>query len=124
MTKYEFAITVPASGGVHRVNVAAAAIAAGAVIHGYATIYSASYLPSNKLFFQCNLGNSGLVFIGGSSVDQTGAGSDYEIASNSALPGGTAAVESQVDISDMDLSQYYVHGTVPGDVVIVSYQQA
>jgi hypothetical protein len=123
MTKYTFPITIPASGGGNRVNVATAAIAAGAVIQGYRTLYSNTYLPAAKLFFQMKAGDSGTAFIGGATVDQTGAGSDYQITSNAALPGGTAAVESQTDSNTVDLSQYYVHGTIPGDIVDVSYQQ-
>src|ERR1019366_220964 len=116
MTKYQFTITVPASGGSNRVNVAAAAIAAGAVIQGYSPLYSASYLPASKLFFQMAAGDSGLGFVGGPLVDQAGTNSDFQLTSAAAAPGGSTSDESHTDSDLLNLGQFYVHGTVPGDV--------
>ena len=126
MTKYEFPITIPASGGANRVNVAVAAFAAGAVPAGCSNLFTTKYLPAVKLSFQMAKGNSGQGFVGGTSVDQTGTGADYTILSNATttLAGQLVTIESQIDVNDVNIEQFNIHGTVPGDVVLVSYFQA
>lgn len=126
MTKYTFPITIPASGGGNRVNVAVAAIAAGAVIAGYSALFSATYLPCCKLYFQMALAAAGGVgYVGGATVDQTGTGADFELtASTATVPGTVREVDSQEDANVLNLAQFYIHGAHPGDVVNVSYFQA
>ncbi len=121
MTKYEFTITIGASA----VNVAQAAITAGAVIKGYGALYSNTYLPAAKLSFQMQHGGSGLGFVGPSTVTSAGANASYELAAATAsAPGAFAAIESSPVANTIDLAQYWVHGANPGDKILVSYEQA
>lgn len=126
MTKYEFPITVPASGGGNRINLAVAAIAAGAVIAGYSSLFSSTYLPCTKVSFVMALAAAGGVgFIGGATVDQAGTGADYILsAATATVPGGSREIDSQQDNNVLNLAQFYAHGAHPGDVILVAYYQA
>lgn len=124
MTVYTFAVVVPANNAAP-VNLAAAAIAAGAYLGGSVnSIFSATYLPACRLNAQMARGGTGVGFIGAGGVTYQGVNSYSQLtAATVAIPGGMSMVESQRDSNVLQLSQYYAHGSNPGDIIEVSYAQ-
>ena len=126
MTKYRFSITIPANIAAP-VNVAAAAIATGAVLPGsLASGWNSSYLPACKLSFQMGIGSTGTGYYGDSNLLYTGANADDQIfpPQTAGQPGGSAEIDSFQDYNALNLAQYNLHGANPGDTILVSYQQA
>lgn len=127
MQKFQFTVTVGASGGANRVRLSTAAIAAGSISPGAAAVGNATdtYLPACKLFVQMETGASaGQGFLGGSTVDDAGAGAPiYLQAASSTAPGASAAIEDQGNLNSVNLGDWYVHGAHAGDKVSVIYHQ-
>ena len=120
MQSYNFTATIGASA----LRLSTLAIAAGAVLPGN-SLYSSSYLPSCKLFLEVRPSATGLLYVGPSTVSNAGANAEFIIQPGSgANPGGSTSVESQEDANVIDLANYWIHGSVPGDTISVVYHQS
>jgi hypothetical protein len=91
---------------------------------------STRQLKCCKLSFQVAPGDSGAVKVGGPGLTSTTStpGTYLDPSSNvnkdgSAQAGSLWSVESYTDANTIDASQYYVHGTFPGDLVSYEYHQ-
>ena len=126
MTLYSFQVTIPANIDAP-VNLATAAIAAGAIINGGvgSGLFSATYLPCAVLILQMARGGTGVGFAGKSTLTYLGVGSLIQLAAATAsVPGTPWELSSDPNSNTIDLSQFNVHGTNPGDLIDVSYVQA
>lgn len=121
MTVYSFPVTI----GAASVNLAAAAIAAGAVINGYTAMYSSRYLPAAKVLVQVAPGGTGQIFVGGSNLTAAGANKWFTLSPNvtTTLPGDKEIIASENDHNNQDLGQWWVNGTHATDVATVTYWQ-
>jgi hypothetical protein len=91
---------------------------------------SATQVACCKLSFQVAPGDKGAVKIGGAGLtaDTATPGTYLDPASGvngdgSPQSGGSWSVESYQDCNTIDASQYHVHGTHAGDLVIYEYHQ-
>lgn len=125
MTRYEFKITVPASGGANRINLATAAIAAGAFPINSQNLFSEKYLPCCQIVATMDKGTTGIGYLGGAKVDQTGVDTALELNPGTASTAGTPQkLETSPNENTMDLASWFAHGTVPSDVINITYWQA
>ncbi len=125
MTRYEFTVTIGAS----PVNLATAAVTAGAVPAGWVSAYppgsGIQYLPACKLLLQLRAGATGPVYRGSSASMASDGTSGEEIdASQGGGVGGDDLIESQEDCNVIQLGGTWVHGPTAGDLVRVVYHQA
>lgn len=126
MQKFQFVVTIPASGGSNRIRLSDAAISAGKIPPGAAAVGNAvsSYLPACKLFLQMQPGGTGMGYLGDSTVDDTGAGGPIILSlATSTAPGASAAIEDQSNMNSVNLGDWYIHGAHAGDKVSVIYHQ-
>lgn len=122
MTPYNFQVTIPANAAAP-VNLAVAAVAAGAIL-SVNGMFSATYLPASKITFQMAKGGTGVGYVGGPGVTYQGAGAMYELtAATVSVPGSPVTTESQKDHNVMQLQNFNAHGGNPGDVMNVTYYQ-
>jgi hypothetical protein len=85
-----------------------------------------------KLSVQSAPGNRGNIKIGGANMttaDVASPGSfispSVDINPDSSIKAGVIwKLETQTDSNTIDVSAYYIHGTNPGDVAMVSYSTA
>lgn len=114
MTPYQFTVTIGASA----VNLASAAVSAGAVLPGSGQLFTSTYIPAAKISLQSKTGNTGSVYIGPSNVSSAGANAMWALTA-----GQLISAESQNDHNVLNLASYYVHGSNSGDTVLVTYHQ-
>ncbi len=125
MTPYQFNIIIPANNAAP-VNLAAAAITASKYLAGSLAggTFSSHYLPACKITFQMARGGTGPGYIGPINILFDGTNAMKEVAAaTTTVPGGGNSIESYKDRNTLNLADYYAHGVVPGDVMLVTYWQ-
>lgn len=125
MTKYQTTVTVPASGGANRIRLSTALLSAySSTFTSYG--YTEDYFPCAKLFLQMATSSTGVGFVGDSTVTQTGTGGAIQLqpATSATVPGASFTYESKLDTNNVNLGDFYIHGTVSGDVMIVWVTEA
>jgi hypothetical protein len=115
VTPYQFTVTIGASA----VNLATAAVGAGAVLPGTSLLFTSTYIPAAKISVQSLDTNTGRVYIGPSTVTSSGGNAMFDLAA-----GQLESTESQNDHNVLNLASYYIHGSHSTDLVLVTYHQA
>lgn len=128
MTRYQFSITIPANGSA-ALNLAAQAFAGTAGVSypsGWTNVYGTAYLAFCKLQAYMDAGDTGIGYIGPSNVTFAGVNKAYDLnaPAGAGLVGGMTNIESQTDSNIGDLSQYWAHGGVAGDKMVIVYHQS
>jgi hypothetical protein len=127
MTRYQFSITIPANGAAALNFAAQAFLGAAGVAYpsGWQQAYGAGTLSCTRLEAYMDVGGTGSGYVGPSNVTHLGANKAYALppASSTAI-GGYVLIQSYEHANVNDLAQFSVHGSNPGDAVVVVYYQA